>query len=145
MMKRHRIYLMALVLFFLLYGLSPLTYDLSAKSISSDSSRATSKRSLRNASIYIVEVLCEAFSPPDEDEPENDSSPNRVLIAKKSAVHRGKFDIVPQSGRIPVIAPADPRPYSSIETERAEIRWSWDRKSSGCLSLSSGLSPPCFL
>lgn len=135
----------ALVFFFLLYGLSPLTYDLSAKPFSSNLSRAASERSFRNASLYIVEVLCEAFFQPDEDQPDNDTSPNRVLIAKKSAVHRGRFDLAPQSGRMPVVAAADPRPYPHIETERAEVRWSRLGKSSGCLSHSSGLSPPFFL
>jgi hypothetical protein len=144
-MKRHRIYMIALVFFFLLYGLSPLTYDLSAKPFSSNLSPAASKRSFRNASLYIIEVLCEAFSQPDEDQPDNDSSPNRVLITKKSAVHRGRFDLFPQSGRMPVLTPADPEPYHKIENERAEVNWSRLGKSSGCLSQSSGLSPPFFL
>jgi hypothetical protein len=137
--------MIALVFFFLLYGLSPLTYDLSAKSFNSNRFPATSDQSFRNASLYIIQVLCEVFFQPDEDQPDNDPSPNHVLITKKSAVHRGRFDLVPHSGRMPVLTPADPQPYHEIEIERAEVSWSWLGKTSGCLSQSSGLSPPFFL
>jgi hypothetical protein len=143
-MRRHRTFKIALVVFFLLYGLSPLTYDLSAKSVTFRQSGGTPGRTFRNASLYLIEILYEAFSQPAEDEPENESSPNRVLITKKSAVQRGRLDLVSQSGRVAVFAPApaDPRQYSGIEYERAEIRWSMLRKNSDCLPLSSGLSPP---
>jgi hypothetical protein len=141
-MRRHRTFKIALVVFFLLYGLSPLTCKLSAKSVTFRQSGGTSGRTFRNASLYLIEILYDAFSQPAEDEPENESSPNRVLITKKSAVQRGRLDLVSQSGRVAVFAPADPRQYSGIEYERAEIRWSMVRKNSDCLPLSSGLSPP---
>ena len=141
-MTKYRTWKTVLAAFFLLYALSPLTYDLSAKSSTSSLSWGASGRSIRNASLYLVEVLYHAFS--RSEEPESDPSPKRVLIRKNSAVQRGRFDLVPQSGRIAFFAAADltARQHFSIEGEQAEITRSWPRKSSGCLPVSSGLSPP---
>jgi len=141
-MKKFRTCNVALMVFFLLYALSPLTYNLTEKSITSDLFRGMSERSLRNASLYLVEALYEAFFPPDESG--KDPSPNRVLIRKNSAVQRSKFDAVPQSGNSAVFSTADLTAclHFSLGSERAEIVWPWLGKSSGCLPLSSGLSPP---
>jgi len=141
-MKRHKLHKIALMVFFLLYAVSPLTYDVSTKSSTSDLSRGTSKRTLREASLYLIEVLYVAFSGPEKRE--NGPAPNPLLITKKSAVLRGRFDLVPQSDRIAAFVPSDPtaRHYFNIEDERVEIMRSWLRRSYACLRLSSGISPP---
>jgi hypothetical protein len=142
-MKRHRFHKVAFLLFFALYAISPLTYDLSAHSITPlFPSHGSSERSFRSTSLYLIEILFETFSP--DVDADSQSSPNRVLINKKSAVHRGRFDLVPQSGNVVVFAAADLTAcqYEGITDKRAESIRPQLRKSCDCLPLSSGLSPP---
>jgi hypothetical protein len=141
-MKRHRICKIALVLSFLLYALSPLTYDLSARSMLSTISPEASERTFRNASLYLIEILYEVFFDPQETEKE--SSPNRVLIRKKSALQRGRYTLVAHSSPSATFAAAalTSREQFSIAVARAEIIRPWFRKCDRCLPLSSGLSPP---
>lgn len=144
-MKRNLTGKIALVVFFSLYALSPLTYDLSTKSISCDLSRRMSERSLRNASLYLIEVIYDSFS--GANEPENESSPDRVLIKKNGAVLRGKFDLFPKYNHIAAFAAADPSARCSIHLGKEQIKIEQVRfkKNSACLPLSSGLSPPSLL
>ena len=141
-MKGHRTNKIVLLVFFVLYALSPLTYDLSVKSITSDPSRGTSEQSFHKTSLYLIEALYEAVFPPDE--PKDESLPNRILIKKKSIVRRGRPDLVSQSGRIAVFAAADPTAgrHFSIRSERSGILQPWLMKNRGCLPRYPGLSPP---
>ena len=139
---RQRFHKIALLVFFVIYALSPLTYDLSARSVTSDLCRGTSERSVSTISLHLIEVLCEAFAPPDD--PINRSSPKSVFIKKKSAIQRGRFDLAPLSGRIASFATADLTAFQHFSIERAgtEISRPWLRKNNDCLPHSSGLSPP---
>jgi len=139
---RYMICKIALVLSFLLYALSPLTYDLSARSMLPAMSPKASERALRNASLYLIEILYEVFFDPQETERE--SSPNRVLIRKKSALQRGRYTLVAQSSPSAAFAAAalTAQEQFSIAVARAEIIYPWLRKCGRCLPLSSGLSPP---
>lgn len=143
-MKTPRICRTTFILFFLLYALSPLTYDLSAPSLATGAQRGDPGRSLRNVSLYLIEALYEIFVPPSE--PLDESSPNRVLIRKKSAVSRGRFDPVPQTCLSAVFAAATltgPLHFSPGSQHYAVVP-RWCDKSSACLPVSSGLSPPLF-
>jgi hypothetical protein len=95
-----------------------------------------------SASLYLIESLYEAFA--GSSRPENESSPNRVLIKKKRAVHRGRFTLFPQSGCVVVFTAADltSRRFIHIEKKQAHIVRSRLKETSGFLPLFSGLSPP---
>jgi hypothetical protein len=142
-MKRYRFHKVAFLFFFALYAVSPLTYDLSAHSITPSSpSHGSSECSFRSTSLYLIEILFETFSP--DVEADSQSSPNRVLVNKKSAVHRGRFDLIPRSCNVAVVADSDLTAYhtASLMSERAERVRPLLSKGCVCLPLSSGLSPP---
>lgn len=132
-MKRGGTFKSALLAFFLM-----CVCGLHTNPIAPDQSRSAFERT-----VYLFDAFyAAAFSGPGKRD--SGPSPNPVPVAKKSAVLRGRFDLVPQSGRIAVFTPADlaVREDFSIEDKRAAIMRSWLRKNYACLRLSSGVSPP---
>ena len=139
---RHRLCNISLVLSFLLYALSPLTYDLSARSTLLNKPPEANERVLHNASLYLIEILYEVFL--DAHESEGESSPNRVIIKKKSSVQRGRYVLTTRSAGKAVFTAADTsfQGQFSISTEQAAVIRPWLRKNDYCQPLSSGLPPP---
>ena len=139
-MKNHRNCRLVILLFFLVYGVSPLTYDLSSRSLTAGAGLGTAALSFSNASLYLLETLYGAIARPfnaGEDPPAK-----RILIRKKVAVTRGKDIIVLKLTRA-VSHPSAPVDLRSLATTGsvASVPTSLKR-SAEYMPLSSGLSPP---
>lgn len=133
---------LVILLFFLLYAVSPVTYNLTAGPHAAASTLETASRSFSSATLFLLEALYAAIA--GSDDHDADLPVNRILIKKTCAVHRGNnnlgFKLVHATKH--VSASVDLRSTFTIDGGSVDLILSWSDKSDEYRSLSSGLSPP---
>ncbi len=141
-MTSHRVLKILLLLFFTVYAVSPVAIDISAQSLSKITATAAPSFT---ATLYMVEILFGPLSG-GEDETDAQDPARHVLVFKKKALHRGRYDAVHRhcSGVKHCLIPpvADPAPPALGWS--AAPRGRMCRRSSAPLPTFSGRSPPSW-
>lgn len=141
-MRKHRFSKYLILLSFMLYAVSPLTYSIRGSGPAGSLPRDSTGISFRNATLLVLDILYSSIA---QDTPADEGpSPDRVLIRKNHAVQRGRYDLSPSPAKASVSFHNDAfrRLFFASFFETAGLSQPLVRRTSGHLPSSSGLSPP---
>ena len=144
MMKSHRNCGLVVLLFFLIYAGSPLTYNLTEGRHSAASALGTAAHSFSNVTLYLLEALYAAIARSDDDDQDQGLPSKHILISKKWAIHRGNNDILYRSAHtVNHLSEAlNIRRMFTVIASIIDLDQYWPKKSDEYRPLASGLSPP---
>jgi len=141
-MKGYQSYRLVILISFLVYAVSPLTYNLTAGLPSVGADPAAKTRSFTNVTLFVLEALFEAITQNDGQDEELPA--NRILIKKKWAVNRGRRELIPElpHAKKQIVADTAPCPFFPLPGKLFEPGLPTTGKAEVRLPRSSGLSPP---
>jgi hypothetical protein len=140
-MMLHQRCRLILLFLFLVYAVSPLTWNFIAGPRPAAPDAGAPARSVSSATLYLLDLLYAAVS--GSEEHDQDVPENRILLKKKWAVHRGSNIVSRPAPAIQQLsAAAAPCPAGAIAAGTAGWARPWPKKPDAYLPLSSGLSPP---